>query len=260
MVEPIIPYEVMMNLQQRFLAHQDASVLSDDIRVTFEVEKMHWFYLDHCIETDPSLPRLTQFAAFFEAITPYIGELNHLMGREKQACDAFSAYKQTIPVCGCIILNPEMTKVVNVKGAWKNALWDFPRGKVNQGEDPVACAIRETYEELGFDVSNYIDPDYCVTFKSSSKKKFSLYCCFDVPENTEFNRDPTEISAYLWQPIENLKMLQKSAPLKHASTALPKLLARRKAQHKNRSGVFQLKCPKAWSSFTFTDIKLALAK
>lgn len=34
---------------------------------------------------------------------------------------------------------------------------DFPKGKANQGEDSVACAIREIKEEIEFDISPFIN-------------------------------------------------------------------------------------------------------
>jgi 8-oxo-dGTP pyrophosphatase MutT (NUDIX family) len=33
----------------------------------------------------------------------------------------------------------------------------FPRGKVDEFENDTACAIREIKEELGVDISNFID-------------------------------------------------------------------------------------------------------
>lgn len=43
---------------------------------------------------------------------------------------------------GCILLNPEMTKVVLVK-SWKGNNRGLPKGKINQGEPAIAAAIRE---------------------------------------------------------------------------------------------------------------------
>ena len=38
------------------------------------------------------------------------------------------------------------------KGWKSNAKWSFPRGKINQDEADLDCAVRETYEETGFDL------------------------------------------------------------------------------------------------------------
>lgn len=37
--------------------------------------------------------------------------------------------------------------------------WSFPKGKVNENEDPVKCAIREVYEETGFDCGHLVNPN-----------------------------------------------------------------------------------------------------
>ena len=34
---------------------------------------------------------------------------------------------------------------------------DFPKGKANQGEEDVSCAIREIKEEIDLDVEPYIN-------------------------------------------------------------------------------------------------------
>jgi mRNA-decapping enzyme subunit 2 len=52
-------------------------------------------------------------------------------------------------VCGCIMLNAELTKIVLVR-SWQGNSWSFPRGKINQSEAPLDCAVRETLEETGY--------------------------------------------------------------------------------------------------------------
>ena len=64
----------------------------------------------------------------------------------------FLAYKQRVPVRGAIMLNQDMDQVVLVKGWKKGANWSFPRGKINKDENDLKCAVREVYEETGFDI------------------------------------------------------------------------------------------------------------
>ena len=40
----------------------------------------------------------------------------------------------------------------------RSPIWLFPKGKVNEAEDPVACAVREVHEETGFDMRSRLDP------------------------------------------------------------------------------------------------------
>ena len=43
-----------------------------------------------------------------------------------------------------------------VQGFWSKNSWGFPKGKVNEGEDPARCAVREVLEETGYDISSII--------------------------------------------------------------------------------------------------------
>lgn len=62
-----------------------------------------------------------------------------------------------VPTFGAILLNQNLTKVVLVQG-FRNH-WGFPKGKVNEAEEPVCCAIREVFEETGYDISSLVDKD-----------------------------------------------------------------------------------------------------
>ena len=53
----------------------------------------------------------------------------------------WKAYKLSVPTYGIILLDPTMKYVLLVQGYSKS--WGFPKGKVNEGEDPVKCAVRE---------------------------------------------------------------------------------------------------------------------
>ena len=82
----------------------------------------------------------------------------------KRLVKHFYTYKTKILSCGCILLNPKRTMTLLVQD-WNKGWWMFPRGKINQDEDPVHCAAREMKEETSFDVSDSIDADkYTYTY------------------------------------------------------------------------------------------------
>lgn len=54
--------------------------------------------------------------------------------------------------CGIIIDTPKGWLVCHATGTTH---WDFPKGGIEPGETPIECAIRETFEETGLDLSAY---------------------------------------------------------------------------------------------------------
>ena len=80
------------------------------------------------------------------------------VAREQEIYEAFTLYKNQIPTCGAILLNPGATKVLLVKG-WKGHSWGFPKGKIDKDEEKVDCAVREVLEEIGHDISDGLDPN-----------------------------------------------------------------------------------------------------
>ena len=126
----------------------------------------------------------------------------------------FLAYKQRVPVRGAIMLNQDMDQVVLVKGWKKGANWSFPRGKINKDENDLKCAVREVYEETGFDIQEaglvkdekemkYIE----VTMR---EQHIRLYVFRGVPVSTHFEpRTRKEISKIEWYKLTDLPTLRK---------------------------------------------------
>ena len=112
------------------------------------------------------------------------------------------------------MLNETMDEVVLVKGWKKNANWSFPRGKINKDEKDLDCAIREVYEETGFDihaaelVRSEDDVKYIeVTMREQHMR---LYVFRGVPMNTNFEpRTRKEISKIQWYKLSELPTLKK---------------------------------------------------
>jgi len=105
-------------------------------------------------------------------------------------------YKTRVPVCGIIIVNSTCDKCLLVKGWKSSSTWGFPKGKINQSEPKRDCAIREVYEETGFDCTELLKEnsnDYMdLTMKD---QKIRLYVVKGVDENTVFEtRTRKEIS------------------------------------------------------------------
>ena len=112
------------------------------------------------------------------------------------------------------MLNEQMDSVVLVKGWKKAANWSFPRGKINKDEPDLDCAVREVYEETGYDikaaglVGNEKDTKYIeVTMREQHMR---LYVFRGVPIDTHFEpRTRKEISKIEWYKLSDLPTIKK---------------------------------------------------
>ena len=131
-----------------------------------------------------------------------------------RAFEEFLQYKTRVPVRGAILLNEEMDSTVLVKGWKKGANWSFPRGKINKDEDDLDCAIREVYEETGFDireaglVPKHDEVKYIEI--SMREQQIRLYVFRNVSMETNFEpRTRKEISKIQWYKLSELPAFRK---------------------------------------------------
>jgi len=130
------------------------------------------------------------------------------------AYQEFLGYKTRVPVRGAIMLNQEMDSVVLVKGWKTNASWSFPRGKINKDEPDIECAIREVYEETGYDIKAaglVTEPDAVKAIDVTMREQHvRLFVFRGVPEDTPFEpKTRKEISKIHWYKLCDLPTLKK---------------------------------------------------
>lgn len=110
-----------------------------------------------------------------------------------------------MPTYGTILLTPDMKHCLLVQSFFAKNSWSFPKGKVNENEDPVKCAIREVYEETGFDCSHLINPNDFVEGQTSNYQYTRLYIVKNVPIETKFcPKTRNEIKDCSWFIIDQL--------------------------------------------------------
>lgn len=217
----ILTYSRLDDLTVRFLLNLPASELSSVPRLCFQVEEAQWYYEDFIRPAAaaaghplPSLP-LRQFCLQLFQHCPLLSgftDAQHIAAYEE-----FLAYKVRVPVRGAILMDETMEKLVLVKGWKKGASWSFPRGKINKDEKDLDCAIREVYEETGYDIrqaglvpeneehgAKYID----VTMREQHMR---LFVFKGVPEDTYFEpQTRKEISKIAWYNVRDLPGFKKN--------------------------------------------------
>ena len=203
----------------RFIINLPHEELESVERICFQIEEAQWFYEDFVRPLDPNLPSLNlrQFCLKIFQHCPLFSSYDSVV--HSNAFSEFLAYKTRVPVRGAILLNEAMTEVVLVKGWKKGANWSFPRGKINKDEKDIDCAIREVYEETGYDVraaglvseetARYIE----VTMR---EQHMMLFVVAGVPMDTYFEpRTRKEISRIQWYKLSELPTAKKLRQQQH---------------------------------------------
>ncbi|TEY40369.1 hypothetical protein BOTCAL_0435g00070 [Botryotinia calthae] len=199
----------------RFIINIPAADLSHVPRICFQVEEAQWYYEDFIRPLDPSLPSMTlrNFCLKIFLHCPLLSNFSESI--HMRAFEEFLLYKTRVPVRGVILLSADMDEVVLVKGWKKGANWSFPRGKINKDEDDLTCAIREAYEETGYDLeqSGLVPKDRSLVKGidvTGHGQQIRLYVFRNVPRETYFEAQTRkEISKIDWWRLSDLPAYRK---------------------------------------------------
>jgi mRNA-decapping enzyme subunit 2 len=208
----------------RFIVNLPNEELQSVERICFQIEEAQWFYEDFIRPLDPNnLPsmHLRKFSQLMFQHCPLFSAYSEEL--HQQAYEQFLAYKTRVPVRGAIMLNEDMTHAVLVKGWKKGAKWSFPRGKINKEETDLDCAVREVWEETGYDLreADLVEPDehmkkITVTMREQS---MMLYVFRGVPMDTYFEpRTRKEISKIDWYKLTDLPTLRRKNQVQQQGT------------------------------------------
>ena len=116
-----------------------------------------------------------------------------------------------------VIINDENVTlksiVENSKTDWNETEWEFPKGRRNNKEKDLECALREFEEETGISKNKISVVENILPFeeifigtnhKSYKHKYFLAYMNEDFGENEEFdNYQVTEVSKIEWKTLDN---------------------------------------------------------
>ena len=216
--------DALDEVHTRFILNLPDSELETADRIFFQLEQAWWFYEDFICDPNPerSLPRFSTFKPFaaqlfsFSPLLPDPAEFSSMWQQ-------FSDYKRKISNYGCILLSQDCSRVILCR-LWDSKTHTFPAGKINQGENGLAAAARETYEETGFDplcmfgltaswkespadkakiTWKPLREQDALVFQEGSGKRRTCYVCHGVPEDFPFAPVVRkEVSEVAWHGID----------------------------------------------------------
>lgn len=197
--------DILDDLCSRFILNCPQEELSSFERICFQLEQAHWFYEDEYRNGDPSLPKF-HTKEFVETVFHQCAFLSPYAGQSSSIITSWIDYKIQVPVCGAILLTPQLDRLLLVKGFGTRSSWGFPKGKINKDEDPIDCCIREVYEEIGFHLDGLInDADRIDITSGEHQQKVRLYVVPNISPSIMFSpQTKGEIADIKWHEIASL--------------------------------------------------------
>ena len=115
--------------------------------------------------------------------------------------------------------------VKQYRKAIEKALWELPAGKLEQGESPKECAIRELKEETGYSTSNVKLIHKFYTSAGFSNQKIYIYLAKELVKGESCLDEDEFLDLYELDLIEAYEMLEKNE-IEDAKTSIGLLLAK----------------------------------
>uniref|UniRef100_A0AC34F963 Nudix hydrolase domain-containing protein n=1 Tax=Panagrolaimus sp. ES5 TaxID=591445 RepID=A0AC34F963_9BILA len=208
-----IPEQILADICERFVISLPDDLKEDNIRICFEIELAFWFFLDNYNDSSVCNVNNKQhredFKNFAKVIFKYVDYLRPRLVEFDKIMTDFVDYKKSIPVKGAILLDKSLNYVLLVQGYYASkGSWGFPKGKVNEDESDVDCAIREVREETSYDISDKIN-SHCYISRVVGKTPTQLFIVKDVEIDFLFKPEaPYEIRRIQWFSVWDLPLHQ----------------------------------------------------
>ena len=105
--------------------------------------------------------------------------------------------------CGTIVINDNKVLVIQQK----QGFWGFPKGHMEQGENEIETAIRETKEETNLDVIIEDKTRFCLTYFIEDKNihKEVVYFVAKVDGKVDIKPQIEEVNSIAWIDIAKVE-------------------------------------------------------
>ncbi|XP_076334002.1 decapping mRNA 2 isoform X2 [Tachypleus tridentatus] len=168
--EVSIPLATLDDLGSRFIINVPEEERNDLVRICFQIELAHWFYLDFYCSENPNLHQCNM-KEFTHQIFNHIPFLKEHAQNTDDILESWKMYKMAVPTYGAILLDENMEYVL---------------------------------EETGFDISKLIDKNDFIEHVVHDRL-VRLYVITGIPRDTKFQpKTRKEIKSISWFHISDL--------------------------------------------------------
>ena len=105
--------------------------------------------------------------------------------------------------CGTIVINDNKVLVIQQK----QGFWGFPKGHMEQGENEIETAVRETKEETNLDVIIEDKTRFCLTYfiEDNNIHKEVVYFVAKVDGKVDIKPQIEEVNSIAWIDIAKVE-------------------------------------------------------
>lgn len=199
-----------------------------DHRLFHGLRNAYWYYKDHWVSSQSAIaedgnPGKLSFLTFLEFSHKMISinpQFHGYSERLKELLDNEEKNDRKIPRSKTILFDKDCKHFLVIQ-PYKSDYFVLPGGKVNEGESMLACAVRETREEIGYDCGGILSENK--VYKCENSKYFYGK---GVPSDgsVEFSTQSfKEVETVLWVKVDSLNPQATTAKGKNNRTIQLKL-------------------------------------
>lgn len=191
----------------RFILNAPPESFSTPEDICLMLESAFYFYSDILIHRRIIFNnQKSDFKGLCKGLFSYIPQLAPLEKYSDQLFKVHKTHYSKANATGCICYNKELTHVLVVHHQIKCKEFSFPKGKMSKGESYTEAALRETLEETGLDVTNYINEKKFIEYsRKGGKSNVRLFHVtgLTMSEHLE-SPSPLEIFCVRWIRINDI--------------------------------------------------------
>ena len=120
--------------------------------------------------------------------------------------------------------NNELLMVRQFRAGPKKVLLEIPAGKLERGEDPTACGLRELEEETGYTAKEFFKVSEAYATPGFAEELLHIYVAKDLVK-TKTNPDEDEFLEIEKIPISDLKRMIETTEICDAKTVIAILMS-----------------------------------